>query len=111
MRTPHPDDWLPFALCREEGHPSWWDDRLDAPDGEEESREERDRRHEKAKTVCRRCPVQDECAVNTDLERDEGVRFGVLLAELKTHKRHKERQRHSRTLEIGGDDDDRRRTA
>lgn len=69
MSATYPKD----ALCRVEGHPSWWDDELDAVGENEAQRKER---HDRAKAICARCPVRDACRERFDPERDAGVWAG-----------------------------------
>lgn len=89
------ENWRTQALCRRmvaEGlaHPNWWDNRLD-PGTDDQRKQEplkaREERHEKAKAVCRQCRVQLQCRADTNLEDDEGVRFGILLEELERRPR------------------------
>lgn len=63
-----PDDWVPHAACRGEGHLFF------APDGRSESRAERREREERAKAVCGVCAVRDECLTEA-IAADE--RFGI----------------------------------
>lgn len=88
-------EWELRGLCRTEGHPSDWDDRLDNPSEDPDLAEKpsaRRARHERAKAVCRRCPVRIECAANTNLDIDDGIRFGELLPELRDARRNKGRR-------------------
>lgn len=69
--------WGLRALCKTEGHPSDWDDDLD---GVYESKAARNERHRRAMNVCNQhCPVQLQCAQNTDAWRESGIWFGVHL--------------------------------
>lgn len=76
-------DWVRYALCRIEGEPSWWDDVLDLGEGSRESPQAVEARHARAKEICRRCPVRGECLDDTDLNRDDGVRFGERLGDIR----------------------------
>lgn len=70
-------EWLGQALCRVEGHPSWWDLELDEEHpGEREP--ERRQRWAKAREVCHRCPVRIPCAAAFDPKRDAGMWGGVV---------------------------------
>lgn len=84
---PHipPESWRERALCL--GHdlpPQTWDDTVgDYEIGDREHASMRAARVERAKSVCRRCPVIDDCLRDVDLKWDEGVRGGVDLRELR----------------------------
>lgn len=64
-------DWLTRALCRYEGHPTWWDLEVDG-----ERTPQTERRHSAAIAVCQRCPVIEECRAARDPRRDFGVWAG-----------------------------------
>lgn len=81
--VPRMGSWGRFALCRVEGSPHWWDDTLDLGEGTRESAQAVEARQAKAKEICRRCPVRGECLDDTDLSRDDGVRFGERLSDVR----------------------------
>jgi hypothetical protein len=72
-RYPH---WTDEAACA--GNPDpLWDAHVDG-----ETPEVKAKRHARGKTICRQCPVRNECLAAVDPLRDDGIRGGVLLESL-----------------------------
>lgn len=68
--------WRVQAACVEKVNDRLWDDRVD---GEKDVH--REQRHRRAKAICARCPVRNECLADVDWDVDAGIRGGFLIAE------------------------------
>lgn len=78
------DSWRDRAACNNHRTlpASTWDD---SSEGDKTGRaSHREERIERAKAVCRTCPVKDPCLATVDLAFDNGVRGGVDLRQLRT---------------------------
>lgn len=64
--------WQTRAACR--ASPQLFDSHTDAP----ETADERQARHDAARTICAACPVRGECADDID-DTAEGIRAGFLF--------------------------------
>ena len=67
--------WREQAACRT-ADAALFDDQLDLSG---ELAIHRWQRHEKAKTICDRCPVADHCLEDAIANRDTGIRAGILV--------------------------------
>lgn len=77
--------WRTQATCAQRDV-RLWDDRLD-----NETDQDRDERHERAKLICRtECPVRAECSDDADWRTDEGIRGGHKLPTLLGYPRSKD---------------------
>ena len=77
------DPRLTGAACAGQGN--LWDDILD--DDDDEASEDREARHHRARTICRRCPVQAECETAASEHDSTGIWNGRLQGPAATQTR------------------------